>query len=133
MIERLFLDGVPVNPATVHRRHEAIHDLEIQAGPPCSGSGSLHGFDRTFPPQSIGVARRTSHPKSGHEPTRPGGQGATQAASSRAPTMMRCRIKPYLIKAAPRGAAGPVSAPGLWPWEAPPRRTPGHAPQGTQI
>jgi len=34
-----------------------------------------------------------------------------------------------LIKAAPAGAAGPAPAPRALPWEARPRRTPGHPPQ----
>jgi hypothetical protein len=41
-----------------------------------------------------------------------------------------CRI---WIKAAPAAPLARRQRPGLWPWEAPPGRTPGHASQNAQI
>jgi hypothetical protein len=54
-----------------------------------------------------------------------------RCARAIADSPIRCRIMPYLIKAAPRGAAGPASAAGSALVARPPHAGP--HPQGTQI
>ena len=83
-------------PVTPDRRHPAHA--------PSAGA--------TPPPKVPAPSPEPGSPSSRRKPTQPGGVRTKHE---------RCRVEPYLIKAAPHGgAAGPASAPRAQPWEARP-------------
>ena len=59
--------------------------------------------------EPVGSGQRTAQGTHRSPPTGPRLASSCQSVLS---SPLRCRIQPYLIKAAPRGAAGPASAPG---------------------
>ena len=76
----------------------------------------------------------------GHSPEKRKADCSPAVSAARCPCTRDARSMPgalpnqaVLDQGGACGAAGPAPAPGLWPWEAPPGRTPGHTSQNAQI